>query len=346
MAVLTTTTVSQLRHRFLVGVLTCCSVAGCAYAPAGSARADAPADNTTVLGALQRAQLDSTVAVALALANPLAARRAGFHRIAPPSVPDLSPLMGEHWINERNLGGESLDLTRPAYLMFYPLGNTPEQTLVGTAYGTVQLPEAQLPAGFAGNDDEWHIHLPCTGVPGVSTLLAEGVEDCRALGGEPGTNRIAMVHVWINIPNPLGPFALDNPALPYVAVGLTPPTADDMADLERAHWLRALGLALSETYGAVPRLSSRLDLHPDSTFAQTTAPLREQIRRLLPRMRLADRNGDAAEFERLGDRAIAEWQHIQEAYLNAALARSPELRSLFQRWFEAALDPMHGSKMD
>ena len=336
----------QLHRRFLVRVLVCSGISGCAHAPVGSGNADTSANSTTVIVALQRAQLDSAVAVALELASPMAARRAGFHRIAPPSVPDLSPLMGEHWINERNLRGESLDLTRPAYLMFYPLGNTPEQTLVGTAYGTVQLPEAQLPAGFAGNDDEWHIHLPCTGVPGVSTLLAEGVEDCRALGGEPGTNRIAMVHVWINIPNPLGPFALDNPALPYVAVGLTPPTADDMADLERAHWLRALGLALSETYGAVPRLSSRLDLHPDSTFAQTTAPLREQIRRLLPRMRLADRNGDAAEFERLGDRAIAEWQHIQEAYLNAALARSPELRSLFQRWFEAALDPMHGSKMD
>lgn len=341
-----TATVLQPHRRFLVSVLVCSGISGCVHAHVRSGNVDAPANRTTVLVALQRAQLDSAIAVALELASPLAARRAGFHRIAPPSVPDLSPLMGEHWINERNLGGESLDLTRPAYLMFYPLGNTPEQTLVGTAYGTVQLPEAQLPAGFAGNDDEWHIHLPCTGVPGVSTLLAEGVEDCRALGGEPGTNRIAMVHVWINIPNPDGPFAHDNPALPYVAVGLTPPTADDMADLERAQWLRALGLALSETYGAVPRLSSRLELHPDSTFARTAAPLREQIRRLLPRMRLADRNGDAAEFERLGDRAIAEWQHIREAYLDAALARSRELRSLFQRWFEAALDPMHGSKMD
>ena len=346
MAALTTTTVLGLRRLFLVGGLTCCSVLGCAYAPAGSGNAGAPTNNANALVARQRAQLDSAIAVALRLASPLAARRAGFHRIAPPSVPDLSPLMGEHWINERNLRGESLDLTRPAYLMFYPLGNSPEPTLVGTAYGTVQLPEARLPDGFAGNEDEWHIHLPCTSVPGVSTLLADGVEDCRALGGEPGTNRIAMVHVWINIPNPLGPFALDNPALPYVAVGLTPPTADDMADLERAHWLRALGLALSETYGAVPRLSSRLELHPDSTFAQTVAPMRERIKRLLPRLRTADSDGNATEFERVGDRAIAEWQHIREAYLDAALARSPELRSLFQRWFEAALDSMHGSKMD
>lgn len=341
-----TAAVLQPHRRFLVSVLVCSGISGCVHAHVRSGNVDAPANRTTVLLALQRAQLDSAVAVALELASPLAARRAGFHRIAPSSVSDLNPLMGEHWINERNLRGELLDLTRPAYLMFYPLGSSPEQTLVGTAYGTVQLPEAQLPDGFAGNEDEWHIHLPCTSVPGVSTLLAEGVEDCRALGGEPGTNRIAMVHVWINIPNPDGPFALDNPALPYVAVGLTPPTADDMANLERARWLRALGLALSETYGSTPRLSSRLELHPDSTFAQTVAPLREQIRRLLPRMRLADQNGDAAEFERLGDRAIAEWQHIREAYLDAALARSPELRSLFQRWFEAALDSMHGSKMD
>ena len=254
--------------------------------------------------------------------------------------------MGEHWINERNLGVRFLDLERPAYLMFYPLDDSGELTLVGTAYGRVQPAGEPVPEGFAGSDDRWHTHLPCADVPGLDALLADDTRDCLALGGRPGATHIAMVHVWVNKKNPLGPFAHDNPTLPYVAVGLTPPTPEDMANQERARWLRALGLALSETFGAVPRLSSRLELHPDSTFTQTATPLRDRIRRLLPRLRSAHESGDNAEFDRLGDSAIAEWQHIREAYLDAALARSRELRSLFERWFETALDPVHGSKMD
>lgn len=306
----------------------------------------APVSDRKDVAALQRAQLDTATIVAEGLADRVAALRAGFHRIAPRAANDLRPFMGEHWINERNLGVRFLDLQRPAYLMFYPLAGSDELTLVGTAYGTVQPAGEPVPNGFAGSNDRWHTHVPCANVPGLDALLAENTPHCLALGGKPGATHIAMVHVWVNKDNPLGPFAHDNPALPYVAVGLTPPTAENMANPERARWLRALGLALSETYGAVPRLSSRLELHPDSTFAQTVAPMRERIKRLLPRVRTADSDGNATEFERLGNRAIAEWQHIREAYLDAALARSPELRSLFQRWFEAALDPMHGSKMD
>ena len=222
----------------------------------------APVSDREDVATLQRAQLDTATIVAGGLANHFAALSAGFHRIAPRAANDLRPFMGEHWINERNLGVRFLDLQRPAYLMFYPLAGSDELTLVGTAYGTVQPAGEPVPEGFAGSDDRWHTHLPCVNVPGLDALLADDTRACLALGGVPGQTHIAMVHVWVNKENPLGPFAHDNPTLPYLAVGLSPPSADNMANPERARWLRTLGLALSETYGAVPRLSSRLDGSP------------------------------------------------------------------------------------
>ena len=175
----------------------------------------------------------------------------------------------------------------------------------------------------------------------MSTILVNDEEDCRALGGRPGAVQLTMVHVWLNTPNPDGPFAPDNPALPYVAVGLTPPTAEELAAPERDGRIRSLALALGETYGAVPRLGGLIDQHPDSSFARRVAPHRERIRALLPQLRSADSSGNQTLYEQLADTAIAEWNVIRQAYLDAA--GSDALRFLIERWFNSAVDPAHHS---
>ena len=131
----------------------------------------APAPNPM----LQR-QLDSAAVITAQLTDTLAARRAGYHRIAPPSLTDLTPFAGEPWINERFNRTQKLDLARPAYLMYYPLVGEDTLTLVGVGYTVAQPAGADPPHGFEGDGDMWHVHLPCAGVSGLRGILSESVE--------------------------------------------------------------------------------------------------------------------------------------------------------------------------
>ncbi len=248
-------------------------------------------------------------------------------------------MSGEHWINERYLRTSELHLARPAYLMFYPIGSDSSQTLVGVAYGIAQLSGASPPEGFTGEHEAWHIHHPCSQIPGMSSSLTDGAEDCRALGGQPGRTQIAMVHAWLDPVNPTGPFGADNPALPFVAVGLTPPTPTDLSDRHTSQRLRKLAMALGETFGTVPRLGTFIQPTPTSEFATRVAPHRKRIRALLPELRDAEARQDREQFERLTNSAIAEWEIIRQAYLEAA--NSQALRTLIARWFERSITGMH-----
>ncbi len=262
------------------------------------------------------------------VATPEAARAAGYHRIAPPAVRhNLNALVGEHWINQRYLRAQPIDPSRPAFLMFYPLGG--QERLIGLAYGVVQDTSAALPERLAGYPGHWHVHHPCGGVRGLGPILADDTQDCRRLGGVPGRTRLAMMHVWLNIANPLGPYASENPALPFVATGLEPPTSDDFKPPDRARRVLTLALALGESFGATPRLGSLVDF--DSRFAQRVAPRRAAIRGLLRALRSADAARDSARYGEIADSAIAVWHGIRAAYLDAA--RSDMHRVLLQRWY-------------
>ena len=321
----------------LIGPATACS-------SAGRTVSTPPSPGLAALSRDATRELDIAEETARRLSTPESASRAGFHRIAPARIPDLIPFMGEHWINEQNLRVDSFDLQRPAYLMFYPLDDSGEQTLVGTAYGISRRTTDPWPKGFTGDADRWHAHLPCTNIPALRSILADNADDCRSFGGEPAVSHIVMVHFWFNVPNPLGPFADDNRTFPYVRVGLTPPDYQDFTTPEPGRRARKLALALGETYGALPRMGARVDPHPDSSFSVKMAPHRDSIRALLPGLQRADRTGDRAMYERLANQAIAEWEIIRQAYLDEA--SSKELRIILERWFRAAVDPMHGSKMD
>ena len=286
-------------------------------------------------------QLDSAARVASGLATPAAAQRAGYHRIAARALSDLNPFAGEHWIQERYNRTRMLDLARPAYLMFYPRVGTDSLTLVGVGY-TVAIPAGSPPpSGFDGDGDRWHIHLPCNGVPGIRSTLAEGIEDCESLGGNHGPMGIAMVHVWTGVESPDGVFALFNAALPYLATGIDPPAPDELGDPARARFFREVAFALGETFGAVPRMGARIAQNRDSVFADRVRADRDRIRALLPALRAA--RNDRDRFHEVAQDAIAAWRSIRTAYLDAAL--SVQHRLILDRWFDAAITGYHHTQL-
>ena len=131
------------------------------------------------LSASTRSALEVAAHAAHRLATIEAARGAHYQRLAAPHVNALNVLAGEHWL-VNDLLHAPLDFSRPAYLMFYPMGQTRQWTLVGVAYGSLQPVGAAPPNGFTGEADVWHYHVPCVDLPGVPVALARDAEDCEA----------------------------------------------------------------------------------------------------------------------------------------------------------------------
>lgn len=253
-------------------------------------------------------------------------------------IPGLNPFVGEHWFNPRWLRLTQLDPGKPAYLMYYPIEGS--ERLVGVGYAFSQPSGAPPPSDFAGATPQWHLHHPCGGLPGLGSLLLGGADECRALGGKPGTTQIVMLHVWLE-PNPDGVFGSENPALPFLATSLTPPDSAAFADPDRSTALRELGLALAETIGARPRYGTMSEFGPDSARFRTRAdPLRAALRLLADSLRTAERNRDRAAYDRGAAGAVGAWRKLWQLYLD--LAPGPVARRLMERWFEAVLMPGHG----
>jgi hypothetical protein len=235
-----------------------------------------------------------------------------------------------------------LDLARPAYLMFYPVLGADSMVLVGVGYTVAQPVGSAEPDGFAGTADRWHVHLPCGGVADLQGILAESIAECQEVGGTPAQWQIAMVHVWL-VSNPDGPFGQFNPALPFRATSINPPTARELADSGRGPLLRELGMALGETFGAVPRLGGSIAQDPDSVFADQVRPYRERIAALVPTLREARARSDSITFFAVAEQMSDAWRPIRDAYL--AHARSPSHRLILDRWFAAALAGHHTTQL-
>jgi hypothetical protein len=291
---------------------------------ARAVRCQQPADSN-------RLDQDRVHAAARLFATPDSARLRGYTRLRPLSrVPALNPFVGEHWIKERWLRLVSLDPERPAYLMYYPIGGT--EQLVGFGYAFVQPSEAPPPPGGY----HWHLHHPCSGLPGIGTLLVGGAEECRTLGGTPAPTQIVMLHVWLDPPNPAGEFAPENPALPFVSAGLIPPDSMAFADQHQATFLRELGLALGETIGARPRLGTMSEFGADSlVFQRRAGPLRARLSVLAATLRRAEQAGDRTRYAAAATRAVDTWRGLKQVYLD--LAPGPVVRTLLVKWFDAVL---------
>jgi hypothetical protein len=281
--------------------------------------------------ALQQAP-DSTVERAREAIKPLtdsvALRDAGFFAIGfGAGTRDLTPFQGQHWLSVgRFFNNQPVNLAKPTFMMYLPVGDS--LIPIGVAHTHRIAADSSLPTALGGRPAEWHSHILCRAIPGEGQALADGVDDCKARGGNPAPNQISMVHVW-TIANPDGPYAHDNPALPFIATGLTPPahvTPDD----------RLFAVALGESYGAKLVIAHRIER--DAVKAGTQQPIverRARLRELVPQLRDAERRHDAAKFTALRKQLLDAWSTLAEAYRGAAA--TPELRARFDTELGQAL---------
>ena len=284
-----------------------------------------------VLSLVAQQGSDTVVARAQAAMKPLvdsvALSKAGYMPLRFGPVKDLTPFQGQHWLSiVRIAANQPVDLSQPTFMMFLPVRDS--LIPVGVAYTRRIGGNLPVPTDLVGTPTEWHTHVFCRGVPGEGQVLADGIEDCKSRGGTPTQNQLAMVHTWI-VPNPDGPYAHDNPSLPFMATGLKPPehpTRDD----------RQFGVALGETYGAKLPEAHRIDR--EATVAGTATLLhthRSALRDLVPQLVEAERKGDKMKFESLRKKTLSTWSALVSTY--HALAPTPEIKARFDIELEAVL---------
>jgi hypothetical protein len=279
----------------------------------GPARAGHGAADTVTGGVTARAreQLAAARRATAALATPEAAMAAGYR----PMFGHV-PLQGEHYVRVDLVAAGRFDLERPSVLMFAPVRGTP--TLVGAAYAYLRPAGAAPPAGFDGAGDVWHAHDRLAPVPG---------------------QRLVMMHAWF-VDGPEGPFARYNPWLPYLAAGLTPPSAAALADSAAGERARRLGLALA---GATtpPLLFEWLERQGGEAMRARAEPHRAAIRALVPRLAAAERAGDRPARDRLAAEAVRHADALVDAYRDAVPER-PLARQLVDRTIDEFLGRGHG----
>ncbi|MXU65671.1 hypothetical protein [Oceanomicrobium pacificus] len=165
------------------------------------------------------------------------------------------PLMGQHFYPPNGpdyVAGDKLDFSRPNNLMYTEIDG--RMVLTGAAFVVRLGPDDPLPDGFAGRADRWHVH-------DFQKAIDAATEDRPVLGGianwwldrtyySKGDNRarLAMVHAWVTMPNPDGPFADFNRLLAYRKLGL-PDSWASGASIESAR-----GLVLAQEGGCERRL--------------------------------------------------------------------------------------------
>ena len=268
---------------------------------------------------------DSVVARAAKAIAPLtdsvALRSAGFTPLEFGPVRDLTPFQGQHWLSlprilAMAMRNDPVDIDSPTFVMYLPVNGTLKP--IGVAYTERIGGQMAAPTTFAGMPAMWHTHMFCRNVPGEGQVLSDGLEDCTDRGGTPTRNQLAMIHTW-TIPNPDGPFAHDNPSLPFIAVGLKPPAHPTRDD-------RLFGVALGETYGALLPEGHRIDHEARAAGTiDSLARHRAALRAMVPQLLEAEKKGDAATFEALRKKTIGIYNTLFSAYL--ALASTPQIGS-------------------
>ncbi len=160
----------------------------------------------------------------------------GYRAIGPEA-----PAMGQHWLHPGLLVAARFDVEHPPILEYVTAQGRPLLAGVGYALplGPGELPP-ESPAGRAA----WHSHAG--GVEEESVRLSH--DEIR----EHHAERIAVLHAWVRVENPAGPFAPLNWALPFVRAGLEPSAASppegcakalSLADGGAAFWEAALARA-------------------------------------------------------------------------------------------------------
>jgi hypothetical protein len=280
--------------------------------------------------AAERVLVEARRAAAL-IPDTAAARAAGYIPIEELGIPDRNPFQGQHWYNGKHsdtLAAAVLD--SPAFVMFAPVNGTLHR--IAVAYAAHLRLDAALPPGL-GDDSTvmWHAHVLCGFTTPSGRPVVDQVPDtavCRARGGAPRPRKTAMVHVWTDGSNPEGVYGHDNPALPFIALGLTPPETS-------ARGARELALSLGESYGA--RLENGYLIekaNADSALADSLRAHRTAISALVPELRRADAAHDARAYDRVATRIRAHGKAIEHVYERMA---KPDALADLRRQYESIL---------
>lgn len=284
---------------------------------------------------MQQAQ-DSVISYAKAAITPLtdsaSLHKAGYFAIGfGGAVKDLSPFQGQHWLAVRQfLTNQPLSLDKPTFMMYLPVRDT--LVPIGVAYTKRVAANTPSPSDIGGIAAEWHVHVICRGIPGEGQVIANGVEDCLSRGGDPAPNQITMVHAW-TVPNPDGAYAHDNPALPFIATGLTPPS----------HFMRderLFAVALGESYGARLLTAAYIERYTATAGrASKVDSLRAAMRSIIVELVAAERKKDAKQYDGARMRVLATWSAMVDEY--HTLAPTPQIRSRFDTELEETISVSH-----
>ena len=262
-----------------------------------------------------------------------AARAAGYRPITEMGIPDKVPFQGEHWSLPIRDSTPIVPLERPAFLMFGPVNGVHRR--IGLAYTTRLRLEEPSPEGPGGDPAaKWHDHFWCDSVPGrPDGFVVNQSDGCTSQGGVLNPRRAVMVHVWTDVDNPEGVYGHDNPALPFVALGLTPPSSHDLHHSEKARALRKLAWAMGEVYDARLPLTRRIEReNRNPALADSLQRQRRVLAGLIPRLKRSE--GDRSAYERVAAQFVAEWDAMLGLYERMA---SPELRPRVKRRHEAVI---------
>lgn len=284
-----------------------------AHTHSASAHGHAPASDA--LDAQARAQLALVARAVERYRDVRAAERDGW---APSAIGgEDSPLMGEHWsrTDAKELRADAPFDPAAFNTLQYAWVNG-RRELVGVSYVIRIAPGEPLPSGFAGDADHWHVH----DVEKAFAAMTEERPVLRALGNwwldanyrDKGDtrSRLAMVHAWVPVRSPDGPFAMDNVALPYLRMGL-PVTWATAGDGDAAN-----GINLATSTGCKIALDARLWI-ANATQRQRRA-VHEACKAQAESVKAGIGTGDAAKANAVARKA---WRSLETTFAATLDAR-------------------------
>ena len=123
------------------------------------------------------------------------------------------PAMGEHWVNVARVLENRFDPARPSVLTYITDGG--RRRLAGVAF-TALLADGEQPPSSAAPQVYWHEHNGSVAEESLPLHHAAGT----AADVGSGAPRLSILHAWVWLPNPAGPFVTDNWTLPLARVGI------------------------------------------------------------------------------------------------------------------------------
>ena len=180
----------------------------------------------------------------------------GYRAIGPEA-----PAMGQHWLHPGLLVAARFDVEHPPILEYVTVQGRP--VLAGVGYA-LPLEPGELPPELPAGRAAWHSH--------AGGVEEEGVRlDHHDMPAEHHADRVAVLHAWIGVENPAGPFVPLNWALPFARAELDPGAVSEacakalsLANGGAAFWEEALTRVLNEDPDGVRAIHRTLVVYADT----------------------------------------------------------------------------------